>query len=348
MVDPAPIHLCGSIPLADTNSVFEAVTNRLGNSVRRIPDGETGNRLSWLGWQDHVFQNDPNFDAIASEGDYRFATTPKWMRNTIWFKLRDGVDPSTIEIRQLEYARHAIASYAIFKAKKEVGLINAGTRFMAAIPTPFNIINSAIAPDDRIRLEPRFEARAFAEINEIADAIPHNQLAIQWDCAHDMQAFDGARKPYFDDAESGLIERWIRVGNAVPATVQMGYHLCYGSLGGKHFVEPKDMYKMVEAVNGFSAGIGRTIEFVHMPVPVERDDGEYFEALKNLKLRPETELYLGLIHDTDGLEGTQRRIAAANKYCTRYGVATECGFGRRDIKTVLPLLDLHAKVAATR
>lgn len=348
MANPAPIHLVGSIPLADAADVFETVGTTLGDTVRRIPDGETGNRLSWLGWQDHVFHDDPNFEAIQSDGDYRAATTPDWMQHGTWFRLTDGVDPASVNIGQLDYAKHALESYTAFRAKKESGAIDAGVRFMVAIPAPFNIMNSAIAPDDRIRVEPRFEERMFAEITEITDAIPHDQLAIQWDCAHDMQAFDGARQTYFEDSKGGLIERWVRAGNAVPKSVEMGYHLCYGSLGGKHFVEPKDMGDMVEATNGICAGIGRTIEFVHMPVPIERDDDAYFEPLKDLKLRPETELYLGLIHAKDGLAGTQKRIATADKFCSSYGVATECGFGRRDANTIPPLIAFHAEVAEKR
>ena len=339
------VHLCGSIPLDDANEVFEAVGHGLGNLVRRIPDGETAQRISWLGWQDHVFEGDPNFEAIQSEGDYRAATTPEWMRNTTWFKLKDGIDPATVDIRPLDYAKHAIESYAQFKAKKDAGVVDGGARFMAAIPAPFNILNSAIAPDDRLRIEPRFEARMFGEIDEIAAAIPHNEFALQWDCAQDMQAYDGARKTYFDNPREGLIERWVRIGNRVPADIELGYHLCYGSLGGKHFVEPKDMGNMVEAANGIFAGVSRSIEFIHMPVPVERDDDAYFEALKDLELPPETKLFLGLVHDSDGAAGTRKRMATADKYCSDYGISTECGFGRREPETVAPLIGLHAELA---
>ena len=47
--------LVGSIPLENTSQVFDLVEGSLGGLVSRIPDGETGERLSWLGWQNHVF-----------------------------------------------------------------------------------------------------------------------------------------------------------------------------------------------------------------------------------------------------------------------------------------------------
>ena len=44
-----------------------------------------------------------------------------------------------------------------------------------------------------------------------------------------------------------------------------------------------------------------------MPVPRNRTDDAYFEPLRSLKLRPETELCLGLVHYTDGIDGTKQR-----------------------------------------
>jgi len=67
--------------------------------------------------------------------------------------------------------------------------------------------------------------------------------------------------------------------------------------------------------------------------------------LRRLKLRPETELCLGLVHYTDGVEGTKQRLATAAKYADNFAIATECGFGRRDPSTIPELLRIHAAVA---
>ena len=114
----------------------------------------------------------------------------------------------------------------------------------------------------------------------------------------------------------------------------MGYHLCYGDAGHQHFKQPEDTSKLVEVANAVSAGVTRTINWIHLPVPRDRSDDAYFTPLENLKLHPETELYLGLVHYTDGTEGTLKRIAVAKKFVSEFGVATECGFGRRPAKTI--------------
>jgi hypothetical protein len=82
-----------------------------------------------------------------------------------------------------------------------------------------------------------------------------------------------------------------------------------------------------------------------VPVPLDRHDDAYFTALREPKLDPKTELYLGLVHYRDGIEGAKARLAAASKVVSDFGVATECGFGRRDPKTVDALLALHKAVA---
>ena len=42
------VHLVGSVPLADAHEVFSTVSEALGPHLRRIPDGETGDRSDWI------------------------------------------------------------------------------------------------------------------------------------------------------------------------------------------------------------------------------------------------------------------------------------------------------------
>src|SRR2546430_3323840 len=51
----------------------------------------------------------------------------------------------------------------------------------------------------------------------------------------------------------------------------------------------------------------------HLPVPRDRTDPAYYAPLAALRLRPETELYLGLVHATDGVEGSARRMEVARR-----------------------------------
>ena len=63
------IHLAGSIPLTDTAEDFSVIAGKLGSYYKRPPDGETGDRLNWIRWHDHVFRDHPQLAAIESAGD---------------------------------------------------------------------------------------------------------------------------------------------------------------------------------------------------------------------------------------------------------------------------------------
>src|SRR2546423_15536600 len=100
---------------------------------------------------------------------------------------------------------------------------------------------------------------------------------------------------------------------------------------------------MVEFHDLLAGKLARPIHYIHMPVPVNRTDEAYYAPLSELKLNPKTKLFLGLVHDTDGVEGTRRRIKVAAKYARDFGIAAECGFGRRPPETIPDLLRVHAE-----
>jgi hypothetical protein len=100
--------------------------------------------------------------------------------------------------------------------------------------------------------------------------------------------------------------------------------------------------------NLIARSVTRSVTWVHMPVPINRPDDAFFAPLKNLKLGPGTELYLGLVHANDGVEGTKRRIATAKKYVQNFGIASECGISRgRDANVALEFIKTCAGAAAT-
>ena len=78
-----------------------------------------------------------------------------------------------------------------------------------------------------------------------------------------------------------------------------------------------------------------------------RTDDAYFEPLSELRRPETTALYLGLVHATDGEVGSRARITTASRHTQRFGVATECGLGRRPPETIPELLRIHASVSAT-
>lgn len=180
-------------------------------------------------------------------------------------------------------------------------------------------------------------------------------MAIQWDTAAEFGLLESSRlpsgyplTPWFDDVSEGVIERSVRQAAAVPVDVHVGYHLCYGDVEEAHFVQPRDRSVIAEVTSGVLSTATRAINWFHLPVPIGRDDEAYFAPLAGVTIPDETELYLGLLHHEDGVEGALRRIAAAKRVVKDFGVATECGFGRGPAKRTTSLLELHAAVCRER
>src|SRR5947209_583926 len=64
---PQGAHLVGSVPLANSEEVFRTASSILGDRLYRIPDGETGARTNWIGWQVAFFEKNPAFELIPPE-----------------------------------------------------------------------------------------------------------------------------------------------------------------------------------------------------------------------------------------------------------------------------------------
>jgi methionine synthase II (cobalamin-independent) len=347
------IHLVGSAAFDTVDEVFDHFGEYLGPYADRFPDGEVGDRKNWIMWQARVIQDHPQFESAGARVDPR---NPE--KSFPLYKLRSGVSPDDIRFGPLGYADEARKSYAIFSRKLADGVLPAGSRFLVALPTPL-VFNWAFMPSvaEQELIEPAYERAMLEEVTRIADAVPHDRLAIQWDIAAEMTALErgewvGPRTGHdksasraFPDMMTAFSSRVVRLVNAVPTDIELLIHLCYGDFGHRHSIEPSTLMHCVEMANRISAGATRSIALLHMPVPRDRADDAYFEPLKGLRLRPETVLSLGLIHLTGGVEGTLRRMATADKFVRDYSIATECGLGRRPPETMIDLLKVHAEAA---
>jgi hypothetical protein len=341
------IHLVGSIPFRDSTEVFERVGCVLGARLYSIPDGETGERLGWMGWLEPIFANHPKF---MSTGE-KFSPRVGGSEVTSKYRLRPGVAPEDLHFDNLPFARIAIESYRDFERSKRSGSIPPTVRFQMTFAGPISVIRRFVADEaEQEALLPAYERGLIGEVKKLTAAIPHNQLAVQWDVASAVfERLERGEPTRFgrtrDQMMGSFVAAHARLGMGVPSDVHLLYHLCYGDASHKHSIEPITSRLLVEFANRLSAEIGRSIELIHMPVPRNRIDDPYYAPLADLALRPETKVALGLVHHTDGVEGTHKRIAVAQRYRSDFAIATECGFGRRPPETIMRLLEIHAEVA---
>jgi methionine synthase II (cobalamin-independent) len=185
------------------------------------------------------------------------------------------------------------------------------------------------------------------ELGTICRSIPHEDLCLQWDVCNEMIIWDGQKwelVSWVRPTREEILERMRRVCESVPPDVELGIHLCYGDFGGKHFADPVDATHMVEFANALTRTIRHSLAYIHMPVPLSRTEDDFFKPLANLVCPSGTEIYLGLIHAADGVEGVRKRVALAEKYLPKFGIATECGFARARTEDVVnSLIAIHAE-----
>ncbi len=345
--------LVGSVGLSNAEEVFRTVGDILGSYVKRVPDGETGwARSVWTQCQRPFFMANPALEMLEADpahpGRYVPARVPSagiyghTMAETYRgrARLRPGAASQDITFPNVGYADWAEESYALFARLKRESVLPAHVRFQVCIPDPAIILNMHVWPEAQAAVGPAYTAALFSEIERLARAVPLSELAIQWDCTQPV-VYETADRA----GRQGIIEELARLSDHVPAEVELGYHLCYGDFEHKHGVEPPSLQACVEIANGITEAASRAVDWVHMPVPRNRADVEYVAPLAGLRIRSSTRLYLGLVHYTDGVAGTRRRIATAASVLPEFGIATECGLGRRVGQDLGELLRLHAQAA---
>ncbi|MGH3236178.1 MAG: hypothetical protein ACRDOH_23560, partial [Streptosporangiaceae bacterium] len=187
---PDHVHFNGSVNLADAESVMREIASRVPAGLRRIPDGETGDRGNWIFFQLQKFLQLRWLVAArpldAAEEDYE--QLPQ-------LRLADGVDPAEAVWPDLGYAGAYLESYQTFAALREQGVIPAGVRFQVEYPTPLASISGYIVPEQQQALLGSYERAMFADLGRLLAAIPPGEVAVQWDVAVEFGILEEAFGP---------------------------------------------------------------------------------------------------------------------------------------------------------
>jgi len=333
--------LVGSVPLESARDVFKTCAAALGPHLLALPDGEVGARKSWIQCQAiFVFDRHPALETVMrpkSPDGIPHDYGDSWV-----FRLRPSVEP--LDFDDLKYAGWAAQSYQVFCDLRQQGKIPVGLRFQVSLPTP---LGGSVAffdqPRDRELAYRAYERAMMREVEKICQQIPNNDLALQWDVCTEVLEIAGNLTFLPGEPWTRAGAQFDRIARMIPAAVMLGYHFCYGDLAHRHLFEPGNLGLAVRMANLAIATSKRRVDWVHMPVPIARSDNAYFAPLSGLQ-NGDTQVFLGLIHLHDGVEGALRRARAARQYLSRFGVATECGLGQRQPETLAELLRIHREV----
>ena len=336
------VHMIGSLPVADAETAFRTIGGVLGSHMHCLPDGETGRRRRWISFINDQLKAHPELEIDPTVPAFQFT---QWDGKVVYEverrRIRAGVDPASLAFAT-GYADDAIGNYRIFAGLKTEGAVPAAAKYQICMATPLAIAYNFISPNAYDDFVPAYTAHLRAEFGRISDALPHGEIAYQWDVCPEVLMWEGYYGP--GDRRGQILDSLGAIGDMVPGDIDLGYHLCYGSPQDEHMVQPSDLGVCVEMANGISGAVARPVRFIHMPVPRDRGDEAFFRPLAGLDLRAGTALYLGLVHEGDP-EGNARKLARARKFATVSGIAAECGLGRGDPEALADLLEQHRLLA---
>src|SRR3954471_21475349 len=190
---PRDILLVGGVGLDSAEDVFRTLGKELGPRVKRLTDGETGfARSVWIQCQKPFFFGHPLLEdmepdpqnpgqlrpaRVPSKGLYSHTAEGRYAGRS---RLRPGVSAADVKFDNIGYADWAIESYGTLTRLRSAGEVPAGTKFQVCIPSIRVILNAHVLPQAVADIAPAYTEAMKREIARIAEAIPHEDLAIQW------------------------------------------------------------------------------------------------------------------------------------------------------------------------
>ena len=128
------VHFVGSIPLPDAETVFRTLAAATGPHLKRLPDGETGIRKTWIRFLQQVLADNPAIEVASDVPPFKFTQWDgKLLREIPRLRVKPGaqLDPATVKTG---YADMAIESWRRFDRLQQEGVIPAGVKFQIRCP----------------------------------------------------------------------------------------------------------------------------------------------------------------------------------------------------------------------
>src|SRR5437016_13399602 len=117
------VHFVGSIPLPDAETVFRTLAAAVGPQLKRLPDGETGIRKTWIRFLQQVLADNPAIEVASDLPPFKFTQWDgKVLREIPRLRVKPGMTPDPASFKT-GYAEMAIESWQLFKRLQGEGVI---------------------------------------------------------------------------------------------------------------------------------------------------------------------------------------------------------------------------------
>ena len=337
--------LVGSLPTDSTDAALRNGAELFGDLVFALPDGETGPRAAWVGFErERLVRPHPDVETVqATESP---TGIPRHAYETPVFRIRPGVS----ELHWDTWPRidDAIDSYRRFRELRDQGVIPPGVRFQVGLPFPASALNGFKADfaGDYPIANRGFEDLVARELQRLTTEIAPGDLAIQWDVCYEVLDIEGVLAWTADGAWERFTEPVRRLTRLIGDEVLVGYHFCYGTFPEWPMYEARDMSLIVRMANYAVANSARPVDWLHLAGPryLRSEDESFFSPLAELE-PGDARVFLGIVLPVDGIPGLRRRHRTASRYLPDFGVAMYCGFGRQPGADGMETMREHRRAA---
>jgi hypothetical protein len=338
---PRGAHLVGSLPAPDARAAMEQSLERLGDRLRTLPDGETGERHHWIihiieGLRDH-----PDLE-LKRDGDWSdYDRVPT-------FRERKGHELRT-ETLDFGHVRAFEESYPVFRQLRDG---RPDVAFQAGVPGDFDMALFVLGPAGALRRKRPFTEATLREIAAI-HAAAGSDVVFQIEVPVEL-VFVARMPPPLQPLAARALGRGIaNLARRSPAGARFGVHLCLGDMNHRALGRLRDTAPLVRLANAIVVAWpdGRPLEYVHAPFAAAQDPPPtspgWYAPLERLRLPPATRFIAGFAHEDQDI-ADQRFILELIERCLGrpVDVSTSCGLGRRTPEAAARALDRIAELAA--
>jgi hypothetical protein len=319
-------HLVGSLPAAHPSEAMQLALELLGPHLRTVPDGETGERRSWILHIIESFRKHPALE-LRRDGDWSsYEKVPI-------FGVRKG-HRLTADSLQLGYAAHYSESYAAFQALRAKSP-HSGLAFQAGLPCDFDLAMFTLGPVGALRHGAVFREALLRELKAV-HALAGSDVVFQLEAPVELVMVSKAPAVLQPMLAGWLGPRIAALAKGAPEGARFGVHLCLGDLNHEALGRLQDARPIVALVNALVRAWpqGRPLEYVHVPfaagagtAPTEPG---FYAPLSRLALPERTRFIAGLLHE-QWTEAQARPVLrlVEDALGRKVDVAAACGLGRR-------------------
>lgn len=317
--------LVGSFPAPDARQAMEFGLDALGDRLRALPDGETGDRFHWIIGAVEKLRHHPDLE-LRKDGDWSAYDKVPVFKERQGHKLRS-------ETLNFGHVAAFDESWPIFEElRRKAG--REDLAFQQGVPGDLDMAMFVFGPRCLYKRRPFTEAT----LEEIRQVYERGGRDVVFQIEVPVEQVFVAKMP---GPLQPLMARFMARGIAnlarrSPKDARFGIHLCVGDMNHKSLVRMNDARPIVQLANAIAAqwpADASPLEYIHVPFSAAGvappSDATWYGALENLNLPAHVRLVAGFAHADQTLE-EQRRIRDQIERLARrrVDVSTTCGLGR--------------------